>query len=154
MLFLSFQCYWGTLHHCWSLPGYLGSIQWSSASAYSWLSGPSSCGGFTSLQGTRKFIQRLHGSDLRGKTDFLNIMDILASLPVSPAFIELAMFCVCSGLRLQHLFSQVQVGTSVCFYLYMSKKSSRNNFKNSVIVRTRFLVHFWTTFVNLTTTIS
>jgi hypothetical protein len=130
MLFLSFQCYWGALHHCRSLPGYVGSIQWSPASAYSWLSGPSSCGGFTSLQ-------RLHGSiDLRGNTD---------------------------GLRLQHLFSQVQeVGTSVCLslqvqevkYEQLQQRKVLILIKNSVIVRTRFLVHFWTTFVNLMITVS
>jgi len=50
--FYSFQCYRGTLHHRWSLPGYLGSLQWSSEQLFA----TSSCGGSTKYQPPRQEV--------------------------------------------------------------------------------------------------
>lgn len=65
--FYIFQCYRGSLHHCWSLPGYLGSLHWSSESVDSQLFATSSCGGSTHRQSRRRFLQWLRWSlDPRG----------------------------------------------------------------------------------------
>ena len=69
--FYSFQCYRGTLHHRWSLPGYLGSLQWSSESADSQLFATSPRGGSSNLQGRRRFLQWLHWSLDPGGVDGL-----------------------------------------------------------------------------------
>ena len=59
---LSFQHYLGSFHNCWSISGYLGSLQWSSESSGCPLVATCSCGGSTNHQGRRELLQGLHWS--------------------------------------------------------------------------------------------